>query len=235
MRYQQIIFDVDDTLIDFAATENFAFTSLFKAHHWPYSVNLQRQYHAYNQGLWRELEQGKLNYRELSQKCFHDFLKEHLGLEVDGLAVINEYRSYFGQAHRLLPGVKDTLKFARKQGYYLTILSNGEKFMQRHRLKLAGILNYFDLVVTSEEAHYQKPDPRAFDYFFKRTQIDPTHTILFGDGLQSDILGAQQYGLASIWYNHRHRKNTLHLHPLFVVQNYPQLVKLMQNDFQKKY
>ena len=35
MRYQQIIFDVDDTIIDFAATEDFALHSLFNAHHWP--------------------------------------------------------------------------------------------------------------------------------------------------------------------------------------------------------
>lgn len=235
MRYQQIIFDVDDTLIDFAATEDFAFTSLFKAHHWPFSADLERQYHAYNQGLWRDLEQGKLSYAELSRKVFHVFLKKHLGLDVDGLAIINEYRSYFGQAHQLLPGVEDSLKFARKQGYRLTVFSNGEKFMQRHRLQQAGILQYFDLVVTSEEAHYQKPDPHAFDYFFSRAQISPDRSILFGDGLQSDILGAQQYGLDSIWYNHRHRKNTLHLHPLFVVENYPQFVQLMQNDFQKKY
>ncbi len=235
MRYRQIIFDVDDTLIDFAATENFAFNSLFRAHHWPTSAELQRQYHAYNQGLWRKLEQGKINYEELSKKCFRVFLKEHLNIDVDGQKTMNEYRSYFGEAHKLLPGVKDTLKFAKRQGYKLTILSNGEKFMQRHRLALAGILDYFDLIVTSEEAHYQKPNPHAFDYFFSRTEIGPSQSIFFGDGLQSDILGAEQYGFDSIWYNHRHRKNTLGLHPLFVVQNYPQFVKIMQNDFKKKY
>lgn len=231
MRYRQIMFDVDDTLIDFAATENFAFNSLFKAHHWPTSAALQRQYHAYNQGLWRKLEQGKLTYEQISQRCFHDFLKAHLGIEVNGSAIMNEYRSYFGQTHQLLPGVVDTLKFARRQGYKLTILSNGEEFMQRHRLQLAGIAQYFSLIVTSEEAHYQKPDVHAFAYFFNRTEIGPTETILFGDGLQSDILGAQRYGINSIWYNHRHRKNTLHLHPLFVVRNYPQFVQLMRQDF----
>lgn len=235
MRYQQIIFDVDDTLIDFAATENYAFNSLFKAHHWPASAALQRQYHAYNQGLWRKLEQGQLNYAQLTKTAFQVFLKKHLHIAVNGQQIMNEYRSYFGQAHKLLPGVKDSLKFAKRQGYKLTILSNGEQYMQRHRLQLAGILSYFDLIVTSEEAHYQKPNPHAFDYFFSRTEIGPSQTVFFGDGLQSDILGATRYGFDSVWYNHRHRKNTLHLHPLFEVDNYAQLVKLMQNDFQKLY
>ena len=235
MHYKQIIFDVDDTLIDFVATEDFAFNSLFNKHHWPVSAEIQRQYHAYNQGLWRDLEQGKLTYDELSEKCFRVFLKDHLNIDVDGAKTMEEYRSYFGEAHKLLPGVQDTLRFTKKQGYKLAILSNGEKFMQRHRLKLAGIYDYFDLIVTSEEAHYQKPDEHAFDYFFSRTEISPNETIFFGDGLQSDILGAEKYGFDSIWYNHRHRKNNLNLHPLFEVETYPEFVKLMQNDFKKTY
>lgn len=235
MRYQQIIFDVDDTIIDFAATEDFALHSLFNAHHWPLSAELQRQYHSYNQGLWRRLEQGELTYEELSEMTFHDFILDHFGLEIDGKKAMDEYRSYFGEAHQLLPGVEDTLIFAKKQGYKLTILSNGEKFMQNHRLELAGVKKYFDLIVTSEEAHYSKPNPHAFDYFFSHTEIGPSETVFFGDGLQSDILGAEKYGFDSIWYNHRHRKNTLNLHPIFEVETYPELVKLMQNDFEKKY
>lgn len=235
MRYKQIIFDVDDTLIDFAATEDEALHSLFEAHDWLLSANLQRQYHAYNQGLWRDLERGKITYEELSERCFRVFLKQNLKIDVDGNKTMDEYRSYFGEAHKLLPGVKDTLKFAKRQGYKLTVLSNGEKFMQRHRLKLAGIYQCFDLVVTSQEAHYQKPDEHAFDYFFSRTEIGKNETIFFGDGLQSDILGAERYGFDSIWYNHRHRKNTLDLHPLFEVDNYSQLVELMKNDFKQKY
>ena len=235
MRYQQIIFDVDDTIIDFAATEDFALHSLFNAHHWPLSAELQRQYHSYNQGLWRRLEQGELTYEELSEMTFHDFILDHFGIEIDGKKAMDEYRSYFGEAHQLLPGVEDTLIFAKKQGYKLTVLSNGEKFMQNHRLELAGVKKYFDLIVTSEEAHYSKPNPHAFDYFFSRTEIGPIETVFFGDGLQSDILGAEKYGFDSIWYNHRHRKNTLNLHPIFEVETYPELVKLMQNDFEKKY
>ena len=78
----------------------------------------------------------------------------------------------------MLPGVEDTLKFAKKAGYKLTVLSNGEKFMQNHRLELAGIKDYFDLIVTSEEAHYSKPDEHAFNYFFSRTEIGPNDPAL---------------------------------------------------------
>ena len=234
LRYKQIIFDVDDTLIDFAATESFALQSLFKAHQWPLTDELQRDYHAYNQGLWRELEQGKIDYEQLSKIAFANFIKAKFGIEIDGLAVMNEYRSYFGEAHKLLPGVVDTLRYAKKQNYALTILSNGEAYMQRHRLQLAGIANYFSLIVTSEEAGFAKPDARIFDYFFAHTKIGPEQTVFFGDGLQSDILGAEKYGFDSIWYNHRKRKNTMNLHPLYEVTTYPEFVALLKSDFQKQ-
>ncbi|WP_270262575.1 YjjG family noncanonical pyrimidine nucleotidase [Lactobacillus panisapium] len=233
MYFKQIIFDVDDTLIDFADTENFALHSLFNAHQWELTDEIQRQYHAYNQGLWRQLENGALTYQELSEMVFHNFLKDTFNIEVNGLAVMDEYRSYFSRAYKLLPGVEDTLRFAQKQNLELTILTNGETFMQRHRLELAGIKDYFDLIVTSEEAGYSKPDSRIFDYFFARTKFGPEDTVFFGDGLQSDILGAEDYGFSSIWYNHRHRKNNMNLHPLFEVTTYPQFVKLLKNNFQK--
>ena len=129
MHFKQIIFDVDDTLIDFADTENFALHSLFNAHHWELTDEIQRQYHSYNQGLWRELENGTITYQELSEAVFHNFLKNTFNIEVNGLAVMNEYRSYFSRAYKLLPGVKDTLRFAQKQHFELTILTNGETFM----------------------------------------------------------------------------------------------------------
>ncbi|BDR59805.1 YjjG family noncanonical pyrimidine nucleotidase [Lactobacillus xylocopicola] len=234
MRFKQIIFDVDDTLIDFAATEHFALHSLFNAHHWQLTDDLQRRYHAYNQGLWRQLERDQISYDQLSRTVFRHFFKENLGVEVDGTAIMNEYRSYFSQAYKLLPGVEDTLHFGQRHNYQLTVLSNGESYMQRQRLELAGIWKYFSLIVTSEEAGCSKPDPQIFDYFFSKAEIGPEETVFFGDGLQSDILGAENYGFASVWYNHRHRKNTLNLHPLAEVDNYPQFVTLLKNDFRTK-
>lgn len=232
MKYQQIIFDVDDTLIDFAATEKYALQHLFRAHHWPLAVETARQYHAYNQGMWRQLEQGKISYQELSATLFSRFLQKQLGITVSGPETMTEFRSYFGQTHQLLPGVRDSLKFARRQGYSLAVLSNGEQYMQNHRLKLAGIQKEFDLIVTSQEAGAAKPANEIFDYFFSQSHFSKDQTIFFGDGLRSDILGAANYGFASIWYNHRHRKNTLHLQPLAEVASYQGLIKLIQRDFQ---
>ncbi|GFZ26561.1 YjjG family noncanonical pyrimidine nucleotidase [Lactobacillus corticis] len=232
-RYQQIILDVDDTLIDSKKTENYSIKTLFARHNWKLTPELQKAYHTWNQGLWRKLEQGEISYDELSVRTFGDFMRDHMNLEVDGRALINEYRSYFGQCHELLPGARDFLKYAKRQGYQLAVLSNGESFMQHKRLKDAGIEDMFDLIVISDETGSQKPEAAIFDYFFAKSQVAPEKTVFFGDGLKSDILGAENYGFDSIWYNHRHRKDTIGLHPLFEVDTYEEFIKLLQHDFKK--
>lgn len=231
MKYKQIIVDVDDTLLDTPDTVQQALNYLFKAHGWDLTDDFKKEFHSYNQGLWRQLEKGELTYDQLRAVLFPSLIKKYYGEDIDGLAVADEFHGYFHDGHKLLPGAKDTLIYAKKLGYSLAVLSNGEQFGQERRLKLAGIHDYFDLIVTSELAGCQKPDPEIFDFFFSQSDYSPSETVFFGDGLSSDILGAAGYGFDSVWYNHRHRKNTLHVHPLFEVDNYAQFQRILQKDF----
>ena len=231
MRYQQIILDVDDTLLDTEATVHDSLVQLFKSHGWEISDEFEKEFHAYNQGLWRRLEKGELTLNQLYAIMFPDIIKKYCEVEVDGMETADEFHSYFHTGHKLLPGVKDTLRYAKRLGYSLAVLSNGEQFCQEHRLELAGIRHYFDLVVTSQEAGVQKPNAEIFDYFFARSGYSPNQTVFFGDGLSSDIMGAENYGFASIWFNHRHRQKTLPVHPLFEVDNYAQFQRILKKDF----
>jgi HAD hydrolase, TIGR02254 family len=227
--YKQIIFDIDDTIIDFDNTEYVALNSLFKFHGWNITPEIRKNYHAYNQGLWRLHEQGKLTYEELSEICFRDFIKREYDIDVNGKQVMAEYRHYFGNTHKLIPGAKEALQYFKNQGYYLAALSNGETFMQKKRLKLANVAQYFDLIITSQEAQASKPNPAIFDYFFSRSKVSVNQSLLFGDGLSSDILGATNYGLDCVWFNHCHRKNLLRLTPLLEVDTYSDFIKYCKN------
>ena len=62
MRYQQIILDVDDTLLDTEATVHDSLVQLFKSHGWEISDEFEKEFHAYNQGLWRQI--GRASCRE---------------------------------------------------------------------------------------------------------------------------------------------------------------------------
>lgn len=225
--YQQLIFDVDDTLIDFAATEQSVLTRLFAKEHWPLTPKAEKDYHYYNQSLWRQLEKDEITIDQLFQRRFTVFAQREWGISIDGNKANRLFHFFWGQTHKLLPGVRQVLQTAKQQGYELGVLSNGDEAEQIQRLQLAGIADYFSCIMTSQAAGFSKPDPRIFDVFFKESGFDPPKSVMIGDGLTSDILGARNYELTSVWYNFRHNAPDPKIAPDYTITDYSQLAELL--------
>lgn len=227
MLYKQLIFDVDDTLIDFAATEKNVLTRLFAKEHWPLTAKAAKDYHDYNQSLWRQLEKDEITIDQLFQRRFTVFAEREWGISIDGNQANRLFHFFWGQTHKLLPGVRHVLQVAQQQGYELGVLSNGDETEQIQRLQLAGIADDFSFIMTSQAAGFSKPDTRIFDVFFKESGFDPQKTVMIGDGLTSDILGAKNYDLTSVWYNYRHNEPNPKIVPDYTIADYSQLEKLL--------
>ena len=70
----------------------------------------------------------------------------------------------------------------------------------------------------SEELGFPKPQKEFFDACFKRLPgVNPQETVMIGDSLSADIKGAREYGLKTVWYNHR-REPSAHVECDFVVE-----------------
>jgi putative hydrolase of the HAD superfamily len=228
LRYQQLIFDVDDTLIDFEKTEKYVLQHLFADEHWPLTPQTERDYHDYNQSLWRKLEKQEITLHELMNLRFAHFARREWGIMIDNREANYLFHYYWGQTHALMPDVRKLLKTAQHLGYQLAVLSNGIQAEQVKRLTEAGILPYFEPVVTSQIAGQQKPAPQVFDYFFKLAKFPPQTSLMIGDGLPSDIAGAQNYGIDSVWYNYRQRRGQAGIQPTYTVTDYSQLIHLLK-------
>ncbi len=69
------------------------------------------------------------------------------------------------------------------------------------RLERSGLLPYVQDVFVSEDAGAAKPDKRYFAYAFSRIPgFEKERALLIGDSLTSDMLGAQNAGIDSMWY-----------------------------------
>ena len=73
--------------------------------------------------------------------------------------------------------------------------------MQYKKLCSAGLENYFERLILSEDAQIQKPHKGIFDYALTQTQSLRAGSLMIGDCWEADIVGAYQSGIDQIWLN----------------------------------
>lgn len=117
-----------------------------------------------------------------------------------------------GTQHELMPGAMAMLKQAQ---------------VQKSRLSESGLVPLFSSVLVSETVGVEKPDPVIFERFFATSEVAPEQSIMIGDGLPSDIVGAHKAHLASVWYNPRRVANTSGVTPTVTVANHQELTDLL--------
>lgn len=203
MEYRTLLLDADGTLLNFGLDMANAFSAMYAAcfaDQRPYSPEYLRRYNDCNERWWRKLERGECTKPELYVNRFRDFLAE-TGLTGDP-AVINEaYFTNLGKGGATLPGALELVERLSKK-YELYIVTNGNAVTQKTRLENSGLMHYVKDYFVSEDAGAAKPDPRYFDYVFSRLpHVKREQTLVIGDSLTSDIQGAVNAGLASLYYH----------------------------------
>lgn len=101
-------------------------------------------------------------------------------------------------------------------------MSNGKT--GRRRLHQANLSQYFDGIFLSEDMGYQKPQPQFFEYIgSKIPNYQKEEVVMIGDTLSSDILGGNQYGIPTIWYNPEQLENKTDIVPTREVYQLPEI------------
>lgn len=204
--FKTLLFDVDDTLLDFAATEKAALIKLFAHEHVRLTPAIEERYLTINQQLWRRFEQGELSQREVITGRFQRLFEE-LGIDRDGAACDNRYREYLAEGHYLIEGAQALIEKLHQQ-IDLYVVTNGVSSTQYRRLNESGLMPYFKAVFVSEDTGFQKPMSGFFDYVFERIpEFKKTDTLIIGDSLTSDIKGGNLAGIATCWFNPTNKSN----------------------------
>jgi putative hydrolase of the HAD superfamily len=103
------------------------------------------------------------------------------------------------------PDCHKTLDYLKTK-YTLHIITNGFEEVQTVKVKSSGIDHYFDNLITSEKAGALKPHRKIFDYTMKLLKATPDECVMIGDEPTKDILGAQNAGIAAIYFNPKGEK-----------------------------
>ena len=200
-KYQYIIFDIDNTLLDFSRSEYYALQKVFATYGVVFNEKTFNQYKEINHDLWDQLEDGKISKNVVLKERFKRFFLAN-NIVVDGVLVDKQYRGFLEKRNDVMNGAMSLLTQLKSKGYTIFAGTNGVGQTQRKRLASANMTDLFDGLYISEEVGFEKPDVRFFDYIFNDAQLkDLSQVVMIGDSLSSDIEGASRVGIDSIWFS----------------------------------
>lgn len=207
MKYKYLLIDLDNTILDFDATEHSAlcqaFVELFQRELTKEEV---AEYSRINQGYWKLLEKREVTKPELKERRFRDFLS-YLGLVWDGdMEMINAvYMTNLGNTIFVMPGAEEVIRRLAER-YRLFIITNGTTSVQESRMRLLQFADCFEQVFISDEIGYNKPAPQFFDAVVAVTgEHDPGKYLIIGDSLSSDIAFGKNIGSDTCRYYYRQK------------------------------
>lgn len=201
--YAFLLFDADYTLMDFERDMRFAFEQTYRACGFdriiPYSGEMLDTYERHNLDWWARFERHECEKSQLFRGRFEDFLTE-TGLSADPDEMNNRYFGFLALGGAVYPGAVELLA-ALAPRYRIYITTNGNAKSSLSRLENSGLRPYVSRVFVSEEVGVGKPHRRYFRYVSEQIEgWDPDRALVIGDSLSSDILGANNFGLDSVWY-----------------------------------
>lgn len=228
MNYDLLFFDADDTLFDFKKSEDISFKLVLQKHGIEQNYKqLQQSYKIINTELWDQHAKGEVTQDFLKVERFKRFLEKNK-LAADPHKLALDYLHALPENIFLVDGAMDLLKKLH-QKIPLVIITNGIGETQHKRLHNSGIKPFIDHMIVSEECGHAKPDKRIFDYTFKilnKSQHD-VRALMIGDKLETDIAGANHYGIDSCWFNPKKERNNTMIVPTYEIQILSDLLKLI--------
>lgn len=197
-----ILWDVDGTLLDFCAAEKAAIQKLFEEFGLgECSEEMLGRYSRINRTYWERLEREEITKPEVLVGRFREFF------ETEGMS--GTIAPQFNKKYQLCLGDTivyrdDSLNIVRSlQGKVKQyVVSNGTVVAQTKKLRLSGLGELMDGIFLSEQLGVEKPNVEFFNRVFAQTgSTCRDQVMIVGDSLTSDILGGNNAGILTCWYN----------------------------------
>lgn len=206
---KHIFFDLDHTLWDFDKNSALTFEKIFKLNNLDIDLDsFLKVYVPINLQYWKLYREEKIDKKSLKFARLNDAFKA-LDLEVSARIVhklSDDYITHLSTFNHLFPDTIALLEYLQPN-YTLHIITNGFKEVQHGKLNQSHIDHYFQTVTNSEMVGVKKPNPKIFKHALHMAKATAEESLMIGDNLEADIMGALNFGMDAICFNYH--KETL--------------------------
>lgn len=197
MKLKHVFFDLDHTLWDFEKNSNLTFKKIFLEQNITIDMNqFLTVYKPLNIKFWKLYRNEKITKEELRysrlKETFDTINYSISDNKIYEIAI--QYINTLPYFNHLFAHTFEILDYL-KEKYTLHIITNGFEEIQTKKLESSKILQYFTTVITSDSLGVKKPNPKVFNYALHTAKATPENSIMIGDSVEADILGAMQVGM----------------------------------------
>ena len=201
MRYQYLLIDNDNTIMDFNAAEAKALIDVLQNHGLPTDDATVHTYHEINDALWKALERGETTQHLLKVERFRQLLTLLGRNDLSAEELSTKYAANLGCHGDLLPGAEEFIRAVHGK-MKIALVSNGVSAIQRGRLAQCPLTPMFDAIVISEEVGAAKPDPKLLYVAMDMLGCtDKSQAVMMGDSASADIPAAVNAGVDGIFFS----------------------------------
>lgn len=211
-QYRHLFFDLDRTLWDFEANAEDTLQDIYSDNNLqnrgiPSFEFFKNTYRSINKALWEQYKNSEISKKFLRVERFHRTLR-HFTINDIELAewIADQYITISPTKKRLFPNTHETLQYLAPH-YHMHILTNGFNEVQFIKLQKAGLRDYFDKIITSENADSKKPNTGIFNYALEQAGAIKSESLVIGDDHESDIEGAAGAGIDQVFVNYHNMGN----------------------------
>lgn len=185
-----VIFDLDNTLVDFVAMKRHAIDAAIGA---MMDAGINLTHEQIKSKIDKIYEELGWEYQQVFDKLLHETLG-YVDFRMLSAGII-AYRRAREAALKPFPHVTATLMHLVKKGVKLAVLSDAPAREAWLRLCYINFHHIFDVVVTFDDTGERKPSPKPFLLALEKLNVDPHEAIMIGDWAERDMVGAKNVGM----------------------------------------
>lgn len=206
MKVNALLFDLDDTLLDYSGGVELSWTEACASCCAPAGVDaaaLEASIAETRRWFWDDPDRHRRERVNMLGAWRHvvEFALERLGRPAPDLAaaVARDYAARRRAVMRLFPDSLACLTELRRRGIPLALVTNGDAAQQRYKIERHDLARFFDAIVIEGEFGAGKPDEAVYRHALQALGMTPDETLMVGDHLEFDVGAPQRLGLTGVW------------------------------------